>query len=101
MNSKLHLNPLKHTHKHQIHQTDTETIYSKVTQNILDEYGNGQIYTYAVKATLMGFQSAEVAKRIIGVYNLPLQPDEFTALTRTQAHLDLFREAQLLPGNSY
>lgn len=47
----------------------------------------------------MGFQSAEVAARIIGEYNLPLQIDEYIALTRSKPHMDMFREAQILPGN--
>lgn len=47
----------------------------------------------------MGFQSAEVADRIIGEYNLTLQTDEYIALTRIKAHTDLFRESQVLPGN--
>lgn len=70
-----------------------------MTQNILDKYGNGQTYTYAVKCTLMGLQSLDVAKRITAIYKLPLTPEEYTALTRSQEHTDLMREAPLLPGN--
>lgn len=80
--------------------TDTERIYTQVTQNILDEYGNGQRYTYEVKSALMGFQSAAVAERIVEVYNLPVTPNEYTALTRTKEHLDLMGAANVLPGNA-
>lgn len=72
-----------------------------MTQNILDQYGNGQIYTYDVKLTLMGKQSLEVAKRIVDVYKLPLTPVEYSALTRNEVHTNLMRDAKLLPGKPY
>lgn len=49
----------------------------------------------------MGFQTAEVSERLVSVYKLPLTPDEYTALTRTQEHVDLMRDANLLPGNLF
>lgn len=70
-----------------------------MTQNILDEYGNGQKYTYDVKITVMGKQSLEVAQRLVDIYKLPLAPEEYAALTRNEVHTNLMREAKLLPGN--
>lgn len=77
---------------------DTENIYTKITQNILDKYGNGQVYTYDVKTTLMGLQSLQVAERITSIYNLPLTPQEYTKLTRNEVHSNLMKNAELLPG---
>ncbi|GAB0092419.1 pseudouridine-5'-phosphatase [Sergentomyia squamirostris] len=60
---------------------DTETLYTKVTQAILDKYGDGQTYTWEMKTSLMGLQREEVAQRLVEHYNLPLTPEEYVELT--------------------
>lgn len=69
-----------------------------MTQRILDEYGNGQIYTYEVKQEVMGLQSHEAVKRIVDVYNLSITPEEYMRLTGSEANKCLMAKAKLLPG---
>lgn len=56
---------------------DTEKIYSRITQRILEHCGCKETYSMELKVTLMGMQSLEVAKRIIDRYNLPITPEEY------------------------
>ncbi|XP_055715972.1 probable pseudouridine-5'-phosphatase isoform X1 [Phlebotomus papatasi] len=76
---------------------DTETLYTKVTQAILDEYGDGQTYTWEVKTSLMGLQREEVANRLVKLYNLPLTPEEYMDLTLEHIRL-LMADCQKMPG---
>lgn len=76
---------------------NTEHIYTKITQQILEEQGCKEKYTGDVKVTLMGGQSAEVANKILQRYNLPMTTDELIARQRELA-LDLMPKADLLPG---
>lgn len=77
---------------------DTERLYTQATQNILDPYG--KTYTWAVKETLMGMQSMEVAERIVAAYDLPITPEEYLELAREQYKV-LMPTAQLMPGKDY
>lgn len=70
-----------------------------MTQKILDEYGNGQIYTYEVKQEVMGLQSHEAVKRIVEVYNLSITPEEYLRLSGSEANKFLMAKAKLLPGS--
>lgn len=82
-------------------ESDTEPIYTEVIQKILNEYGEGQIYTFDVKLTLMGLQSQEVAKRIVEIYKLPIAPEDYTRMTRSEYSTALMAKARLLPGNHW
>lgn len=75
---------------------DTERLYTVATQNILDPYG--KLYTWEVKASVMGMQSHEMAQRLVDVYELPMTPEEYLELARQQYEI-LMPTAALLPGN--
>jgi pseudouridine 5'-phosphatase len=76
---------------------DTETLYTVVTQNILNEYAPGKIYTWDVKITLMGLQKEAVSKEIVKLYDLPLTWEEYADLAQLQIE-KLMRNCQLMPG---
>uniref|UniRef100_A0A1L8DCT0 pseudouridine 5'-phosphatase n=1 Tax=Nyssomyia neivai TaxID=330878 RepID=A0A1L8DCT0_9DIPT len=76
---------------------DTETLYTKVTQAILDEYGAGQTYTWDVKISMMGLQREEVAERLVELYNLPLTPQEYIDLTQEHIRI-LMGDCKKMPG---
>ncbi|XP_063696108.1 probable pseudouridine-5'-phosphatase [Culicoides brevitarsis] len=76
---------------------DTETLYSKATQNILDETGVKRTYTWDVKQTLMGLQREEVSKRIVEIYDIPLTWEEYMHRQQEQIEI-LMQNAQLMPG---
>ncbi|XP_059622015.1 probable pseudouridine-5'-phosphatase isoform X1 [Phlebotomus argentipes] len=76
---------------------DTETLYTKVTQAILDEYGGGQTYTWEVKTSLMGLQREEVAERLVEFYNLPLTPQEYIDLSQEKIRV-VMANCNKMPG---
>ncbi|TPX72766.1 hypothetical protein SpCBS45565_g00083 [Spizellomyces sp. 'palustris'] len=64
---------------------DTESIYTKVTQTILDKYAPGKIFTW------------DSAKIVVQVYDLPMSVEEY--LLETSEILDkMWPECALLPG---
>ena len=78
--------------------TDTERLYTQVTQEISDRYG--KTYTWELKASLMGFTGREAAHKLIEGIGLPMTPEEYMR----EAHLlyeQHFPNAQLLPGNTF
>lgn len=76
---------------------DTETLYTVVTQNILNEYSPGTVYTWDVKVTLMGLQKEAVSKKIVEIYDLPLTWQEYAELAQVQIEL-LMKNCRLMPG---
>lgn len=76
---------------------DTETLYTVVTQNILDEYAPGKIYTWDVKVTLMGLQKEAVSRKIVELYDIPLTWEEYAELAQVQIE-KLMRNCHLMPG---
>lgn len=76
---------------------DTESLYTKATQEILDQFG--KTYTWEVKMTLMGLRHIEMCKRIVEIYELPLTPEEYSKLQR-EKNSKIMLNAQLMPGNS-
>ncbi|XP_037809414.1 probable pseudouridine-5'-phosphatase isoform X1 [Lucilia sericata] len=74
---------------------DTEALYTKATQQILDKYG--KTYTWEVKITLMGLRHMEMCQRIVEIYNLPLTPEEYSKLQR-EVNSQIMKNAELLPG---
>lgn len=78
-------------------QKDTETLYTKVTQNILDEYSPGTIYTWDVKVGLMGLQKEAVSRKIVEIYDLPLSWEEYADLASVQIEV-LMKNCHLMPG---
>lgn len=76
---------------------DTETLYTVVTQNILNEYSPGKIYTWDVKVTLMGLQKEAVSREIVEIYDLPLTWQEYADLAQAQIEM-LMKNCHLMPG---
>ncbi|CRL06017.1 CLUMA_CG018983, isoform A [Clunio marinus] len=75
---------------------DTETLYTLVTQNILDEYSPGKIYTWELKVTLMGLQKEDVSKKIVEIFDLPITWEEYAELAQAQIE-DLMKNCRLMP----
>lgn len=76
---------------------DTESLYTKVTQTILDETNTGRTYTWDVKSSIMGFQREVVAEKIIKIYDIPLSVDEY--LDRAQELIELYMtNCRTMPG---
>ncbi|XP_046812360.1 probable pseudouridine-5'-phosphatase isoform X2 [Lucilia cuprina] len=74
---------------------DTEALYTKATQQILDKYD--KTYTWEVKMTLMGLRHMEMCERIVKIYNLPLTPEEYSKLQK-EVNSQIMKNAELLPG---
>ncbi|MDH5559329.1 MAG: HAD hydrolase-like protein, partial [Deltaproteobacteria bacterium] len=51
---------------------DTEPIYTKITQSILDRYG--KTFTLEIKAQMLGRHHLEAAKILIDKLHLPITP---------------------------
>lgn len=78
---------------------DTETLYTVVTQKILDEYAPGKIYLWEVKVTLMGLQKEAVSKKIVEIYDLPITWEEYADLAQAQIEV-LMKNCRMMPGKS-
>lgn len=76
---------------------NTEHIYTKMAQQILQEQGSTEVYSDDFKVTLMGGQSMEVATKIVKRYNLSLTPKEYVTRQK-QLAFALMPTAELLPG---
>lgn len=76
---------------------NTEQLYTKITQQILEELGCEQKYTGDFKVTLMGAQSLEVATRIVDHFKLSITAEEYVVRQRQLAQ-DSMPKAELLPG---
>jgi hypothetical protein len=77
---------------------DTETIYTVVTQNILNEYTPGKIYTWEQKIMLMGLQREAVSREIVKLFDLPLTWEEYADLAQLEIE-KLMKNCHLMPGN--
>ncbi|XP_074657670.1 pseudouridine-5'-phosphatase-like [Tubulanus polymorphus] len=75
---------------------DTETLYTKATQRVLDEYG-GKTYTWEVKSKCMGHKLDEAAQIMIDAYDLPLTPEQYMEKGLEQYKI-IFPTAELMPG---
>lgn len=76
---------------------NTEHIYTKITQKILDEQNSNETYTGDFKVTLMGMQSLEVANAIVNRYKLSITAEEYVVRQRELA-LEMMPKTDLLPG---
>lgn len=77
---------------------DTETLYTKATQNIVGKYG--KIYDWTIKSQIMGLTGAEAAVKIVELLKLPLTPEEYFKLAHDEYAI-VMKETQLMPGNSF
>merc|ERR1711970_1167635 len=78
---------------------NTEDLYTHAFQAVLDQFNI--IYTFDVKAKIMGSKPAEWSRILIDEYHLNtmITPDEFIAQCEAQ-YPRFFPRAQLLPGVS-
>ncbi|XP_058966898.1 pseudouridine-5'-phosphatase [Pocillopora verrucosa] len=74
---------------------DTESIYTRVTQEILDPYG--KTFDWSVKSKMMGRSPMGAAQVLVEELQLPLTSEEFVELSKEKL-LQLFPSAPLLPG---
>lgn len=78
-------------------QLDTETLYTVVTQEILDEVSPGKIYTWDVKVGLMGLQKEAVSRKIVEIYDLPITWEEYAEKAQERIEI-VMRNCSLMPG---
>jgi len=74
---------------------DTESIYTEVTQAILDPYG--KTFTWEVKSQMMGQKAPDAARILIESLSLPFTPDQYMALEKQKA-AELWPTVKALPG---
>lgn len=77
---------------------DTETLYTKATQNIVGKYG--KIYDWSLKSQLMGLTGTEVAEKIVEVLKLPISSEEYFKLAQDE-YAHIMPEAQFMPGKYF
>ncbi|MDH5561751.1 MAG: HAD-IA family hydrolase [Deltaproteobacteria bacterium] len=74
---------------------DTEPIYTKITQSILDRYG--KTFTLEIKAQMLGRHHLEAAKILIDKLHLPITPQDYLSQFQ-RLQTDFFPNAQAFPG---
>lgn len=74
---------------------DTEGMYSKMMQNILDGYGKK--FNNEIKAKMMGRPTREAGKCLIDSLNLPMTVDEYEEKLYS-LRSEFFPSSQLMPG---
>eukprot|EP00124_Ichthyophonus_hoferi_P001994 Ihof_evm16s121 gene=Ihof_evmTU16s121 len=74
---------------------DTESIYTKVTQDIVAPYG--KVFTWEIKTQLMGKKSSEAGKILVDALDLPISPEKYIEL-RESMQEEMFRHCSLMPG---
>lgn len=74
---------------------DTEPIYSRATQQILDRFGLR--FDWSVKARMMGKPPAEASAILVAALGLPQSPEQFTREMDDRLAA-LFPEAPPMPG---
>ena len=76
---------------------DTEIIYTRVTQEILEPYG--KTFDWSIKSKMMGRGSLEAAKVLVEELQLPLTAEECVKISQDKL-LELFPSALLMPGEN-
>ena len=76
---------------------DTEIIYSRVIQELLDPYG--KIFDWSVKSKMMGRSEIEAVRVLLEELQLPFTPEEFCTMSKEKLW-ELFPTAALLPGEN-
>ena len=74
---------------------NTEDIYSKVTQIILDKYG--KTFTWEIKMKMMGLPQEDAAKILCQSTGITITPEEYLE-SRNSLHKQYFQHCELLPG---
>lgn len=76
---------------------NTENLYTKIIQQTIEEFGSTGRYTGDMKATMMGLQSLELARRNIELFQLNVTPEEYHEKHKQLAE-EVMPTAELLPG---
>lgn len=74
---------------------DTEILYTRCTQHILDRYGKH--FTWDIKQRMMGRKALEAASILIAHTGIPLTPEEFHRELYSKLNT-IFPDADLMPG---
>eukprot|EP00123_Amoebidium_parasiticum_P010187 comp19945_c1_seq1/m.24271 comp19945_c1_seq1/g.24271 ORF comp19945_c1_seq1/g.24271 comp19945_c1_seq1/m.24271 type:complete len:243 (-) comp19945_c1_seq1:177-905(-) len=74
---------------------DTETIYTKVTQEIVAPYG--KVFDWSLKVQMMGKKGEEAAKILVDTLQLPITPETYLEL-REKRQTELFEACSVMPG---
>lgn len=74
---------------------DTEVLYTKVTQQILDRYG--KTFEWSLKTKMMGRKPIEGATILVEDLQLPMTPEEFHKELYGNL-MSMFPDAELMPG---
>ena len=77
---------------------DTETIYTRVTQEIVKPYG--KVFDWSVKSKMMGRSKLKAAEVLVEGLQLPLTAEEFVELSQGKL-MEQFPSATLLPGENF
>ncbi len=76
---------------------DTEPVYTRATQQILDEFG--KVFDWSVKGNMIGRSSLDGARYLMQALDVPLAPEEY--LARRRPLLDrMFPEVDEIAGAS-
>ncbi|GBP36165.1 Pseudouridine-5'-phosphatase [Eumeta japonica] len=74
---------------------DSEKFYTQAFSTVCAKYGKK--FTWALKASLLGFQGRECADKIISALELPITREEFMTEASKEYEI-LFPHVQLMPG---
>lgn len=76
---------------------NTEHLYTKIIQQTINDFGSTARYTGDMKATMMGVQSLELARRNIEIFQLNVTAEEYLEKHHQLAE-EVMPTADLLPG---
>jgi pseudouridine-5'-monophosphatase len=74
---------------------DTEPLYTRVTQEIVGEYG--KTFDWSIKKHMIGRPSIESARYLVNALELPIEPEEYLDLRRDRLN-ELFLTTPAKPG---
>ncbi len=74
---------------------DTEGIYTKVTQDIVSQYG--KIFDWSIKRKIIGRPSSQAAKIIVESLDLPITAQDYLD-SRKDVLIEKFKNTQPMPG---
>lgn len=76
---------------------NTEHLYTILIQQTIEHFGSSEKYTGEIKATMMGMQTAELARRNIELFKLNVTTEEYLKKHQQLAN-EIMPSAELLPG---
>lgn len=76
--------------------SDTETLYTMATQEIVGQYG--KTYTWEIKSKLMGLMGREAAAAIVKALDIPMLPEEYMSSSQKILARLFSSSINMLPG---